>query len=65
MMIPDKVIQAFDGSEIEYRLNEPLSKHTTFRIGGNADIFVMPKSVDDLICTVEHLKRSGDRKSVV
>lgn len=65
MMIPDKVIQAFDGSEIEYRLNEPLSKHTTFRIGGNADIFVMPKSVDDLICTVEHLKRSGIKYTVI
>ena len=23
--------------------NEPLSKHTTFRIGGNADVFVLPK----------------------
>ncbi len=23
--------------------NEPMSKHTTFRIGGNADVFVLPK----------------------
>ena len=23
--------------------NEPMSKHTTFRIGGNADLFVSPK----------------------
>ena len=25
-------------------LNEPMSKHTTFRIGGNADMFVSPKT---------------------
>ena len=24
--------------------NEPMSKHTTFRIGGNADMFVSPKT---------------------
>ena len=23
--------------------NEPMSKHTTFRIGGNAEVFVSPK----------------------
>ncbi|MBQ3558617.1 MAG: UDP-N-acetylmuramate dehydrogenase [Agathobacter sp.] len=31
--------------------NEPMSKHTTFRIGGNADVFVSPKvsQVTDII----------------
>ncbi len=31
--------------------NEPMSKHTTFRIGGNADVFVSPKvsQVSDVI----------------
>ena len=31
--------------------NEPMSKHTTFRIGGNADMFVSPKvsQVADII----------------
>lgn len=31
--------------------NEPMSKHTTFRIGGNADVFVSPKisQVEDII----------------
>ena len=28
--------------------NEPMSKHTTFRIGGNADIFVTPQSTEDI-----------------
>lgn len=28
--------------------NEPMSKHTTFEIGGPADVFVTPDNVDDL-----------------
>ena len=28
--------------------NELMSKHTTFRIGGNADIFVTPQSTEDI-----------------
>lgn len=32
-------------------LNEPMSKHTTFKIGGNADIFVMPATGEE-ICKV-------------
>ena len=27
-------------------LDEPMSKHTTFRIGGNADLFVSPEVKD-------------------
>jgi UDP-N-acetylmuramate dehydrogenase len=31
------------------RANEPLAPHTTFRIGGPADLFVQAKQIDDLI----------------
>ena len=30
-------------SEESILVNEPMSKHTTFRIGGNADLYVMPE----------------------
>ena len=30
------------------KFNEPMKNHTTFRIGGNADVFVSPKSIDEL-----------------
>lgn len=30
-------------------LNEPMSKHTTFKTGGPADIFVIPETKDELI----------------
>lgn len=28
--------------------NEPMKNHTTFRIGGNADIFLIPSRIDDI-----------------
>lgn len=34
--------------EDKVRLNEPMSKHTTFRIGGPADIFVTVNNVEKL-----------------
>ena len=39
-------------------VNEPMSKHTTFRIGGNADMFVSPKTaqVKDIIALAKEYK---------
>lgn len=34
--------------KIEYICDEPMSRHTTFKIGGNADIFVKVKTEDEL-----------------
>ncbi len=38
--------------KIEYALNEPMNRHTTFKIGGNADVFVKVKSIDELKCLI-------------
>ena len=35
-------------ADIDYRLNEPMSQHTSFRIGGNAELMVFPKTPDEL-----------------
>lgn len=32
--------------------DEPMKKHTTFRVGGNADFFVIPKTIDEVKQTV-------------
>jgi len=32
--------------------DEPMKKHTTFRVGGNADFFVVPKTVEEVKRTV-------------
>jgi UDP-N-acetylmuramate dehydrogenase len=44
-MKPQDVIEAVNaetGCPAEYRLNEPMSLHTTFRVGGPADVWVRP-----------------------
>ena len=38
---------------------EPLSKHTTFRIGGPAEIFALPKTKEDLFAIGKFLHNSG------
>lgn len=42
-----KMLSTFIPEEDIY-INEPMSKHTTFRIGGNADIFVKLKNIEQI-----------------
>lgn len=39
-------------TNLTFRFNEPLSEHTSFRIGGNAEIMVFPQNVEQLRETV-------------
>lgn len=39
------------------RCEEPLSKHTTFRIGGNAKYFVTPVYVEDLVEVIQYVRK--------
>lgn len=36
------------GPACELKYNEPMSKHTSFRIGGNAEVFALPKTREEL-----------------
>jgi len=40
--------------------DEPLSRHTTFRIGGPADYFVSPKSVRELSRCLRLLRKAEE-----
>ncbi len=40
-------------------LNEPMSKHTSFKIGGPADIFVKPKNIDELKFIIEIARQNN------
>ena len=40
-------------------VDEPMSAHTTFRVGGPADCLVMPRSVDEVASVVRLVRRSG------
>ena len=39
--------------EDQILLNEPMSRHTTFRVGGPADVFFMPESAEQLTGAIE------------
>ena len=41
--------------------DEPMSKHTTFRVGGPADMFVTPCSADQLQAVLAACRDSGER----
>lgn len=41
------------------RYNEPLARHVTFRIGGPADVLLLPQSLEHLIAAVTWLYREG------
>jgi len=43
----------------ELKRNEPLSKHTSFGIGGPADILVYPADREDIIAVLKNIRRQG------
>ena len=40
-------------SDIELRFDEPMANHTSFRIGGGAEVMAFPKSIDELSCILK------------
>jgi UDP-N-acetylmuramate dehydrogenase len=43
--------------ELQLLLNEPLSKHTTWKIGGPADLVILPRTKEQLITAVQLLHK--------
>ena len=39
--------------------DEPMSKHTSFKIGGSADILVKAKAIQDIKATLEYCNREN------
>ena len=50
MISYEKVVQEIStlNSDLNILLNEPMTKHTSFKIGGNADLFITVKTFSDL-----------------
>lgn len=38
----------------QVKINEPMKKHTNFKIGGNADIFITAKQTDEIITVLKY-----------
>lgn len=52
-------------SEEQIYLNEPMSKHTSFKIGGMADIFIKPRNIDELKKVVNLAKENSIQTTVI
>lgn len=46
-------------------LNEPMSKHTTFRVGGPADVMFLPESSEQVVEAIEAAKAAGIEALVI
>lgn len=44
---------------VELRMEEPLFKHTSFKIGGPCEVFALPKTEEELSCLLAWAKRQG------
>ena len=51
--------------EDQILLDEPMSRHTTFRVGGPADVFFMPESAEQLTGAIESAEAGGIRGLVI
>lgn len=63
MKIIEKIISL--AGETNVKLNEPMAKHTTFKIGGAADIFVTPETKEALLAIIGFCKEENIPVTVV
>ena len=49
----------------KYLENESLSKHTTYRVGGKAKVFVYPKNVEKLILLLKKLRKDNIKYKIL
>lgn len=60
-----KIIEFFKNSKISYCENEPMSAHTTFKIGGPARVMAFPKSEDEIALIIKKCNELSQRYIVV
>lgn len=61
--ICSKILEKMDKSQIY--LNEPMSKHTSFKIGGPADIFIKTKNINELIFILKLAKEEDIKTTII
>ena len=46
-------------------MNEPMSKHTTFKVGGNADIFIKVTNIKELKHVIKVAKKNDIYMTII
>lgn len=58
--MPYAALERFlDEQKVFYKKDEPMAIHTTFKIGGKADLYIEPSTAEALRLTVEALRKEG------
>ena len=60
----EQLIKKLQALDVEWELNAPLSLHSTFRIGGAADVALFPRSSDQL-CQILSFLRANEIPTIV
>ena len=55
----ERLKEALSAAGIAYKENEPLCAHCTFRIGGPADLFVLPENEEQLCAAIRLAEEAG------
>lgn len=53
------LICELDKNHIEYKTHEPMKAHTTFKIGGAADLYIGVRNIDELRAAVSACREAG------
>ena len=54
-----------DIPNLKIYIDEPMSKHTSFKIGGNADIFIKATSIDEIKKVLEFVNKENIKLTVI
>lgn len=49
----------------QIHMNEPMSKHTSFKVGGNADIFIKIKNLDELKYVIKEARKTNNHITII
>ncbi len=52
-------------SSEQIHMNEPMSRHTSFKVGGNADIFIKVKNIDELKYVIKIAKKNNVHMTII
>lgn len=63
MLSISNIVEVIDKTKV--RFNEPMSKHTTIKIGGNADVLVLPEETSDIINVLKFAKENNIPVTVI
>lgn len=58
-------LESRNNKDLEYKTDKSLAEHSTFRIGGNADIIVFPYSHEAFIDTIRNADEANVRYTVI